>query len=346
MSPDPRLSRRTLLGGVALAGLVAGCAPSASSTTISIGYFPNVTHAPGLIADQAGFLGKRLGELQLTAATKSFRAGPEVLQAILSGSLDVCYVGPSPTITAYVRSRNQAVRVVAGATSGGASLVVVPRIRSVNDLRGARLASPQLGNTQDVALRYWLKTQGLNATTDGGGDVSIIPQANSAAVQAFKTGGIDGGWLPEPYATGLVRAGGVVLVDERYLWPRREFITTNLIARTEIIQRRPEAVSAVLNAHLDALDLIEADASAAQASVAAQLTKITGQNIDRATLATAWTKLAFGPDPLASTLRATAEHADAVGLLPAKPTDSLTQMWSLDLVNQALTARGKRPVTA
>ena len=195
-----------LLGGMLAACSGSATAQTAGATVVNVGYFPNVTHAPGLLADAEGFLTKRLGVAGATVATKSFNAGPDVIQAILSGSLDISYIGPNPTVTAYIQSRGAGVRVIAGSTSGGASLVVRPDITSAAELRGRKLATPQLGNTQDIALRHWLGTQGLTATKEGGGDVSILPQANSAAVQAFTAGQIDGAWVPEPYATRLVQA--------------------------------------------------------------------------------------------------------------------------------------------
>jgi NitT/TauT family transport system substrate-binding protein len=345
------LSRRGLLAGgaVALGGILAGCSPASAATAggaVNIGYFPNVTHAPGLVADATGLLSTRLKEVKATPTVKSFNAGPDVIQAILSGSLDISYVGPNPTINAYVQSKGAGVRVIAGSTSGGASLVVRAGISGAADLKGKKLATPQLGNTQDVALRYWLKSQGLTATKDGGGDVSILPQANSAAVQAFKAGAIDGGWLPEPYAASLLRAGGAVLVDERTLWPGGRFVTTNIIVRTDFLTRHPETVRAFLEAHLDAVDAIAKDSAAAQAAVAAQIKKITSQDQDQAILASSWKNLTFGADPLAATLKTSADHADAVGLLGTKPTDGFAKLWSLDQLNAALSARGQAQVPA
>jgi NitT/TauT family transport system substrate-binding protein len=344
------LSRRSLLaaGAVTIGGLMVGCSPAKAASgggPVTIGYFPNVTHAPGLFADATGLLTKWLEPVNATASVKSFNAGPDVIQAVLSGSLDISYIGPNPTINAYVQSKGAGVRVIAGSTSGGASLVVRAGIAGAADLRGKKLATPQLGNTQDIALRFWLKSQGLTATKDGGGDVSILPQANSAAVQAFKAGAIDGGWLPEPYATSLVKAGGVVLVDERTLWPDGKFVTTNIIVRKQFLTDRPETVRAFLEAHLDALEAISKDPAAAQAAVAAQIKKITSQDQDPANFAGAWKNLTFGADPLAATLRTSADHADAVGLLGTKPTDAFAKLWSLDQLNAALSARGQTQVT-
>lgn len=352
---DPRTARvprRTAIAValVSISALAAGCASSAGardgSTQVTIGYFPNVTHAPALIGDTEGLFAERLADEGATVATQSFNAGPDVIQAILSGSLDISYIGPNPTVTAYIQSNGEGVRVIAGSTSGGASLVVRPDITSPDDLKGRKLATPQLGNTQDVAFRHWLTTQNLTATEDGGGDVSILPQSNSAAVQAFSAGEIDGGWLPEPFATRLVAAGGVVLVDERDLWSNGQFVSTNIIARADFVEKHPDLVRAFIEGHLDALDSIEADPSAAQATVAAQIKRITEQDIDPSILATAWDNLEFTADPLADTLRASADHAEGVGLLPDKPSDNFAELWDLSALNAALVERGQDEVSS
>lgn len=342
--------RRTAIAATLLSvgGLLTGCATGAGAetTSVSIGYFPNVTHAPGLVADSEGLFEQEFGEEGVTVSTQAFNAGPDVIQAILSGSLDISYIGPNPTITAYIQSNGEGVRVIAGSTSGGASLVVRPEITSVADLKGTKIASPQLGNTQDIALRHWIRTQGLTATADGGGDVSILPQSNSSAVQSFRTGQIDGGWLPEPFASRLVEAGGVVLVDERDLWPDGQFVSTNVIARTEFVEENPDLVRAFIEAHLDALDSIEADPAAAQSSVAAQIKRITEQDLDPAVLERAWGNIDFTINPLPDTLRAAAGHAEGVGLLPDKPSDDFARLWDLTALNAALAQRGQPEVSS
>lgn len=343
-APQFRLSRRAALraavGASALAALggTLGACSSSGGNPVRVGYFPNLNHAPGLIADATGLFTKRIGA---DVATKSFNAGPDVIQAILSGSLDISYIGPNPTVTAYIQSGGQGIRVISGSTSGGASLVVKPTITSPAQLKGKKLATPQLGNTQDVALRFWLADHGLKTDKDGGGDVSILPQANSAAVQAFSSGSIDGGWLPEPFATRLVEAGGKVLVDERDLWPNRQFVVTNVIARTDFLQSNPAGVRAFIDAHLDALDAIAADAAGSRKTLAEQIKKITSQELKASVLEKSWSKLEFLANPLAATLRTSAEHADKIGLLPKKSSDNFAKLYDVNVLNTALSARGK-----
>jgi NitT/TauT family transport system substrate-binding protein len=311
---------------------------------VKIGYFPNVTHAPGLVADIEGFFTKRIGAGKVT--TRSFNAGPDVIQALFSGSLDVSYIGPNPTITAYAQSQGAAVRVIAGVASGGAALVVRPSITSPDQLRGTRLATPQLGNTQDVALRYWLSTRGFKTTAEGGGEVTVRPQRSAAALQSYVSGQLDGAWVPEPFASQFVARGARVLVDERSLWPDGKFVTTNIVVRTQFLTEHPETVQAFLEAHLDALDLIAKEPARARRDVVSQIDKLTGYTLEAGALSAAWTNLSFTADPLAATLKQSAEHAATVGLLENEPRDGFAGLWDLRALNTALKARGASEVSS
>jgi NitT/TauT family transport system substrate-binding protein len=328
---------------------MAGCGddtsggPGGSSAPVRIGYFPNVTHAPALVADKEGFFTARLGA---TVTTQSFNAGPDVIQAIFGGSLDISYIGPNPTITAYAQSKGQAIRVIGGAASGGAGLVVREGIAAPADLRGKKIATPQLGNTQDVALRYWLSTKGLKSDVEGGGDVNIVPQKNATALQAFVSGQIDGAWVPEPFATQFLDKGATLLVDERTLWPDGDFVVTNVIVRKAFLDDHPDQVTAFLDAHLDALQLIEKDPARAQADVIEQIQKMTGQATDPAVVGKAWKNLTFTADPLRETLKESARHAQEVGLLEDKPADDFAGLWDLAPLNAALKARNQPEVTS
>src|SRR5579871_5106377 len=216
--------RRVLLtaGVAAVSLLAAGCASSAtgasnsgsSPVVLRLGFLANITHEPALVGIAKGFFVKDLGK-NVTLKTTVFSIGTEETTALLAGQLDAAYVGPNPALNAWQKSNGTAIKIISGAASGGASLVVKKGITSAAQLKGKSLATPSLGNTQDVALRYWLKQHGLPTTTTGGGDVAIKPiKPNSAAVLEFQSGQIDGGWEPEPYATEMVSDGGTVLLSE------------------------------------------------------------------------------------------------------------------------------------
>lgn len=318
--------------------------PPAEVEVIRLGFFPNITHAPALVGVEKGLFEKALGP-NVKLELKTFNAGPAAVEALLSGALDVTYIGPNPAINAYARSRGEAVRVLAGACSGGAALVVRPEVNTPADLKGKTVASPQLGGTQDVALRTWLKSQGFAVALQGG-DVTILPQENAQTLEAFRLGTIAGAWVPEPWASRLLReGGGKVLVDEKILWPNGRFLTTHLIARTTWATKHPALVDALLAGHLDALDLIAKSPAEAQAAVNARLEKITGKPIAAELLTAAWQGLEFTADPLASTLAVSARNAIAVDLL--KPLEQpLDGLYSLAPLNRVLAARGRPPVSA
>jgi NitT/TauT family transport system substrate-binding protein len=326
---------------------VAGCGGSANGAggdpKVRIGYFPNLTHAPAVVGVRKGFFAKELGS-SVTLSTQTFNAGPAEVEALFSGAIDIGYIGPNPTINAWQKSKGQAVRVIAGAASAGASLVVKPDITKPADLRGKKIATPQLGNTQDVALRYWLKRHGLTTTQEGGGDVKVLPQDNSQTLQTFATGDIDGAWVPEPYASRLVLEGkGHVLVNEKSLWPKGRFVTTQVVVRTEFLKEHPDLVERFLKGHVDAVDYLNRDPAAAQREVNAGLAKLTGKALPDAAINRAWKNLTFTDDPIASSLRASARHAEAVGLLQKV---DLNGLYDVGPLNRALRARGEPAVSA
>ena len=329
---------------VALAGCGGGeadaSADGTSSVTVRLGYFPNLTHATAIVGVEDGHFADALGSNKLK--TQTFNAGPEATQALLSGALDATYIGPGPATNAYAKSGGQAVRVISGATSGGAALVVKPEITSVEDLKGKKIATPQLGNTQDIALRSWLREEGLETTTEGGGDVQILPQENSQTADTFATGQIDGAWVPEPYLSRLLNDGGKVLVDERDLWPDGKFVTTNLIVRTEFLEEHPDVVKQLLEGQVAANKAVNDDPAHAQEVVGAAIGKLTGKPLDPKLVAQAWESLTFTSDPLPATLITGAEHATAVGLLDK--VENLEGIYDLDLLNEVLTAEGQPAV--
>lgn len=309
--------------------------------TVTIGYFPNLTHAPAIVGLADGTYQQALGAgVELKTAT--FNSGTEEIEALFAGSIDIGFIGPSPTVTGWQKSHGEALRVIAGAAANGAALVVREGIDSPADLSGRTIATPSLGNTQDVAARYWLKEQGFTTDHAGGGDVGIQPQDNATALTALQTGSIDGAWVPEPWATRMVEeAGAHVLVDEPGLWEGGRFVTTNVIVSTSFLDEHPQAVSDFLSGLLATMDDMEADPGKAQQTVAAEIGRITGSTPDEQQLALAWKNVVFTPDPLAATLVMQADHAVAVGLLEA--TD-LSGLYALEPLNELLAERGDAPV--
>jgi NitT/TauT family transport system substrate-binding protein len=337
------------IAAVACLGLIASaCGSSKSSSSdpgsssgsgvaLKIGYFPNITHAPALVGVQEGIYAKALKPDTL-AKPQIFSAGPAENQALLSGSIDIAFEGPSSILSAYKSSH--AVTVIAGVASGGAGLVVNKSITSASQLKGKKLGSPQLANTQDIALRYWLKTKGYTTTSTGGGDVSVDPSSTGSGtvVTEFESGAIQGAWMPEPYEQELVAAGGHILVPEASLWPGGQWATTNLVVRTAFLKAHPDTVKRFLQGLINTLAYMKSNKSAAESAANAQLKALSGKSLKSAVLSTAWDNITFTDDPEASTLETQIKHGEAVDLL--KSPGSLGNFYDLGPLNALLSKAG------
>lgn len=347
-------ARLLLTGLLAALALATGCsaggsaastaqaaAPDAKASELRLGFFANVTHAPALVGVAEGILAKDLGATALKPQV--FNAGPATIEALRAGSLDAAYVGPSAAINGFAQTKGQGLRIVSGAASGGAQLVVRDTVGSAAELKGKTLASPQLGNTQDVALRAWLAKEGLKTSVSGGGDVTIAPQENATTLQLFKDKKIDGAWLPEPWASRLVvEAGAKVLVDEKSLWPQGQFATTQLVVRTEFLNAYPGTVKDLLTANLDAIDFIAANNAKAKQDTNEQIDKLAGKPLSQKVIDRAWANLTFTADPLAATLQHSADDAVAAGTTQKVALKGIVNLSTLEGL---LAARGKPPVS-
>jgi NitT/TauT family transport system substrate-binding protein len=337
----PALALALTLGACSRAATPAAGAPSAANQgaagELRLGYFPNVTHAAALIGVDKGFFTKELGSTKLT--TQTFNAGPDEVGALLGGSLDAAFIGSGPAINAFSKSGGTAVRLVAGATSGGAELVVKPGINSPNDLVGKTIATPQLGNTQDVSLKAWLAHNNLT------GKVTVDNVANSEVLGQFQKGDIQGAWDPEPYASQLVLTGGAkVLVDESSLWPGGKFPTTVLIVRTAFLQQHPATVQALIKGEVDAVNYEASDKAGAEAAVNDQLKQLTGKALKQPVLDRAFSKITLTVDPLATDFPQLTK--DQVTAKIAKTAPGLTGFADLTPLNNVLKADGKPTVDA
>ncbi|SDK67145.1 NitT/TauT family transport system substrate-binding protein [Cryobacterium psychrotolerans] len=349
----PRGIAAALFPALLAAGLVAGlsgCSASASADApaggpaaeLRLGYFDNVTHAPALVGLEKGFLQDSLGDTELTA--QAFAAGPAVIEALSAGAIDAAYVGPNPAVNTFVQSAGASARVVAGAASGGAALVVRPGIDTPADLAGTTLATPQLGNTQDVALRAWLGTEGFETDTTGGGDVRITPTENAQTLALFQSGEIDGAWLPEPWVSRLViEAGAEVLVDEASLWPEGAFPTTVLLVGSDFLRDHPDTVRALLAGHTASVAWLDGHADEAGAVINARLAADTGKPLPGAVIERALGAVRFTTDPLAGTFPTLLRAGVDAGTAKQGNLDGL---FDLSLLNAVLAESGADPVSA
>ena len=321
-----------------------GPAPSAAGTPaaeLRLGYFPNITHAPALIGVANGYFQQELGSTKLT--TQTFNAGPEEVSALLGGSLDAGFIGSGPAINAFAKSNGEAVRLVGGSTSGGAQLVVSPDITAPEQLKGKIIATPQAGNTQDIALKKWLKENNL-ANGTGPDAVTVQNIENPRTLDLFKKGEVAGGWLPEPWSSRLVDAGAKVLVDEKSLWPDGKFPTTVLIVRTQFLAEHPQTVEALLRAEQKAIDLATSDPAQAKTVTNEAIKKITNSALSPAVLDRAFTELTFGLDPLAATFPQLAKDSVVAGV--SQKETNLAGFVAVGPVNAVLGAAGKPAVDA
>jgi NitT/TauT family transport system substrate-binding protein len=315
-----------------------------AQTTMHVGAFPNITHPQAMIGKANGWFDKALGP-QVRIDWKTFNAGPSAIEAVFAGALDMTYVGPNPAINGYVRSNGEALRTVAGATSGGAALVVRQDagISKPEDFHGKHIASPQMGNTQDVALRAWLKAHGMK-TTDKGGDVQVIPVANPDQLTLFVKKQLDAAWAPEPWASRLVHeANGRIFLDERELWPKGQFVTAQLVVSTKFLTEHPDLVKNWLRAHVELTDWINGHLPEAKTILNSQIQKETGKALAKDILEDSFGRLEVTYDPLRAAFMQAAKSAFDAGFLGREMPD-LSRMYDLKLLNEVLAEKGKKSV--
>jgi sulfonate transport system substrate-binding protein len=315
-----------------------------AQTVIRVGAFPNITHPQAMVGKSNAWFEKALGP-KVKIDWKSFNAGPSAIEALFAGALDMTYIGPNPAISGYVRSNGEALRIVAGATSGGAALVVRADsgIQKPEDFHGKKVASPQIGNTQDVALRAWLKTHGMKST-DKGGDVQVIPLANPDQLTLFLKRELDAAWAPEPWATRLIREGnGRLFLDERTLWPNGQFISAHLIVRTQFLKEHPDLVKDWIRAHVELTDWINGHLPESKRFLNQQIQKETGKALPQPVLDDAFGRLQVTYDPLRASLMNAARSAFEAGFLGRQMPD-LSSLYDLSLLNQVLAEKGKKVI--
>ena len=311
---------------------------------VRVGYFPNITHAQALVGRANGQFEKALGA-GVQIEWKAFNAGPSAIEALFANAIDLTYVGPNPTVAGYVRSQGEAVRVISGAASGGASLVVRQgaNIQKASDFHGKKVATPQQGNTQDVALRAWLRANGLKPR-EKGGDVQVLPISNPDQLTLFLKGQLDAAWAPEPWASRLVHeGGGRIFLDERDLWPNREFVITDLIINPKFLKAHPDIVKNFLRAHVELTEWIGKNPAQAKQMMNQQLQKEAGKPLPQDVLDDAFSRMKVTYDPIRSSLLKSTQQAFEEGFLGRTQPD-LSGLYDLTLLNEVLREKNARPV--
>jgi NitT/TauT family transport system substrate-binding protein len=318
---------------------------TSEQNTLRIGYFPNINHAQAVIGLGRGDFQNALGD-NVQVTTQIFNAGPPAIEALFANQIDVAYIGPNPAINGYVQSNGEALRIISGAASGGAVFVVRndSGINSPQDLANKKFSSPQLGNTQDVALRKYLLDNGYN-TKENGGNVEIIPAKTADIVLLMIKKDIDGAWIPEPWGAKLIKeANAKVLVDERDLWPDGQFISAHIIARTDYIERNPDIIKKLLNAHIDMTAWINDNRDGALQIFNAELNKLMGQTIPEDELREGISRIKLTHDPIKESLFKAANDAYDIGFL-GKTRPELSEIYDVNILNEVLKGRGLQEIT-
>lgn len=308
------------------------------SDVLRLGYFPNINHAQAVIGVGNGDFQNALGDVKIESQV--FNAGPAAVEALFANRIDVAYVGPNPAINGYIKSDGQGLRIIAGVSSGGAVFVIRndSGIASVHDFAGKKFASPQLGNTQDVALRSYLLKNGYK-TTENGGNVTILPAKTSDIVTMMSKKDIDGAWVPEPWGTILVKqANGKIFLDERDLWPNGKFATALIVARTDYLKSHPDVIQKLLEAHVKETMWINNNKDESIKDFNIQLQKITGQTIPNDVISNAFTRMDITYDPVKSSVSTSAQSAFDLGFLGDKKPD-LSNIFDLSILDKVLQAQ-------
>ena len=313
----------TKIGGllaVAIATVAFAAPPSAEAqTTLRIGHFPNITHVQALVAHNMSRTGKGWFEQRLGGNVKIewyiYNAGPSAMEAVFAKSIDLTYVGPNPAINAYFRSGGKEARVIAGAVNGGSALIVQSdsNLKTPADFRGKKIATPQFGNTQDVAARAWLIQGGLKITQTGG-EAQVVPTANPDQLSLFKSKQLHGVWTVEPWVSRLeADAGGKVLIDDH------EAITTILVARAEFLATQRELVRKVVAAHRELTEWIKANPAEAQRLAREELEAETHAKFAPELVVSAWKRIVLTSEASLDALKALIASAQSVGFLRNAP---------------------------
>jgi NitT/TauT family transport system substrate-binding protein len=289
-------------------------AKQAATQPLRVGFFPNITHAQALVGNGSGAFKQAVPNIEL----KMFNAGPAAMEALTSGSLDASYVGTGPAINTFLKAGRE-LRIIAVAVDGGAVLVT-KTARSPAELKGKTLASPQLGNTQDIALRHWLGQQGLKV----GQDVTVTPLSNPDILGLFLNGKIEGAWVPEPWGARMVaEGGGHILVDERDLWPDKRFHTTVLVTTRKALEERREQLKQLLRAHVALTRQWQQQPDAFVSRVNEAFGKVTGHPISEPILKDSFSRLEPALEAMPAQLEQVARHAQQLGFIPSSDLSGL-----------------------
>ncbi len=315
---------------LALLTVLSACGGSTDSPggakgkqVVRLGYFPNVTHAPAMVGVANKDFEKALGpDVELKVST--FNAGPSVIEAVFGNQLDIAYIGPSPTLNGFIKSKGVEVVVIAGAVENGTLIVgsVKRGITRLDQLKGATIATPQLGNTQDISAKHYVTSVLGSTLGEGDGDTHVIPMANPDIEILFEKNQLDAAWVPEPWASRMVDKGLVAVVaEEKDLWPGKRFTLTNVIARRKFVEEHPDLVTKFLRAHLAVTEQLIKDRQSFAAVINSETKRITGKELPPAVIEASLKHIEFNVEPSVDSFQSFFTKGKELGLLNAESLD-------------------------
>ncbi|MBI4834654.1 MAG: ABC transporter substrate-binding protein [Planctomycetes bacterium] len=329
-----------ILFGIVIWGVAVllGCEPE-QKLAVNAGYFPDIVHAQALIGRANGSFSGALSS-QCIIDWKVFNAGPSAIEALFAGEIDIAYIGPNPAINGFIKSKGRSLKIIAGASSGGAGLVVRKDsgITKIEDFHNKKIATPQLGNTQDVACRYWFQKQGL-LSKEKGGDLQVIPIANPDQLSLMVKKEIDAAWTKEPWVARLIKeANGRLYMDERDIWENGEFVTAHVIVSTKFLEAHRDLVKEWVRVHVDLTDWINKNNQEAKKIINAEIKKLTGHPLAEGVLDDAFTRVKITHDPISKSLLKSAAWAYEIGFL-GKEQPALDGIYDLSILDEVLKER-------
>ena len=313
--------------GMAVGGIVVIVAIAITITSFSdsdqinqdkirVAFFPSIGHIIPIVGLEEKIFEKGIGE-EKQIETKLFDSGPQVIESIFSGSIDVAYVGPGPIINGFLKSDGKDIKILSGAASGGASFIIQPNsgLESLENFDGKRIASPQISNSQDVSLRHYLESHGLKSV-ENGGTVFVLNISNPDIYTLFAKGDIDGAWVPEPWATILVQElDGIRLFNEEKLWPNEEFASVLLIVRTEYLENNPETIQKWVESHEKIVTWVNSNPDKSKSLFSSFLIDYMGKSLPTKIIDESFSNITITSDPIKNSVIIFAERADSLGYL-------------------------------
>jgi NitT/TauT family transport system substrate-binding protein len=313
--------------GMAVGGIVVIVAIAITITSFSdsdqinqdkirVAFFPSIGHIIPIVGLEEKFFEKGIGK-EKQIETKLFDSGPQVIESIFSGSIDIAYVGPGPIINGFLKSDGKDIKILSGAASGGVSFIIQPNsgLESLENFDGKRIASPQISNSQDVSLRHYLESHGLKSV-EKGGTVFVLNISNPDIYTLFAKGDIDGAWVPEPWATILVQElDGIRLFNEEKLWPNEEFASVLLIVRTKYLENNPETVQKWVESHEKTVTWINSNPNKSKSLFSNFLIDYMGKSLPTKIIDESFSNISITSDPIKNSVIIFAERADSLGYL-------------------------------